>query len=86
MPKIGIEFHIPLNLLLRDDGTKEKLIAIAYYRGEGASFAGPARDALEEFTRTWRSRLTPAEQKRYDEILDTVVTTAKMKKAIKSNS
>lgn len=82
MPKKTVDFSQKINVLIRDDGTKESLIAIAYYRGEGASFAGPVRDALARYVREFVAALSPSERKRYDEILASVKTTNAMKKAI----
>lgn len=75
MPKKSIDFNIPINVLIRDDGTRALLIAIAYYRGEGGSYAGPVRDALGAYTRTFASGLSLAERKRFEDILATVKTT-----------
>lgn len=86
MPKLGIEFNVPLSLLIRGDGTKEKLIAIAYLRGQGKSYAGPVREALAQYVENYVQGLKPAERKAYDEILQTVMTSAKLKSQIKSDS
>jgi hypothetical protein len=86
MPKLTVDFSIPLNILARDDGTKEALVAIAYFRGEGGSFAGPARDALASFVRSFRSGLPEADAKRYDEILATVRETEAQRRAINSDT
>lgn len=86
MPKRTIDFNVPVNVLIRDDGTKEALIAIAYFRGEGSSFAGPVRDALATYVREWIARLTPSERKRFDEILASVKTSEAMRKAIRADT
>lgn len=86
MPKKTVEFDIPVNVLIRDDGTKEALIAIAYFRGEGSSFAGPVRDALNTYVREWLSKLSPSDRKRYDEILESVKTSDAVKRMISADT
>ena len=86
MPKSSKEFTEQVTVLLRDDGTKETLTAIAYYRGEGGSYAGPVRDACASYVREWLARLTPAERRRFDEILDNVKVKRNMERAVKGQS
>lgn len=83
MPKKGKDKTEQITVLLNDDGTKEALTAIAYYRGDGGSYAGPVRDACAFYVREWLARLTPAERKRYNEILDNVRVKRNMERAIK---
>lgn len=73
MPKLTKDFTVPINILVRDDQTKEKLIAIAYYRGEGGSYAGPTRDALALYIQNFEGGLSPEERKRYESILENVM-------------
>lgn len=84
MPKKGSDFNQQITVLLRDDGTKQILTAIAYFRGDGGSYAGPVRDACASYVREWLAKLTPAERKRFDDILDNVKVKAAMERAIKS--
>lgn len=84
MPKLTIDFSIPINVLIRDDGTKESLIAIAYLRGEGSSYAGPVRDALARYVSEFVGGLSPADRRRYDEILANVRTAKAMEKAVRT--
>ncbi len=84
MPKKGQDFTEQITVLLRDDGTKEALTAIAYFRGDGGSYAGPVRDACASYVREWLARLTPAERKRFDEILGNVRVKRNMERAIKA--
>lgn len=86
MPKKGQEFTEQITVLLRDDDTKEMLTAIAFYRGDGGSYAGPVRDACATYVREWVARLTPAERRRFDEILDNVKVKRNMERAIKGQS
>lgn len=86
MPKKIIDFSIPINVLIRDDGTRALLIAIAYYRGEGGSYAGPVRDALGAYTRDFVKALAPSEKKRFDEILETVKTSEAMRLKIAADT
>lgn len=85
MPKLTVDFSVPINVLIRDDGTKEQLIAIAYLRGEGSSYAGPVRDALARYVSAFVGGLSPADRKRFDEILSNVRTTMAMEKAIRTD-
>jgi len=86
MPKKGQDIEIAVSIFLRNDGTKEMLTAIAYYRGEGGSYAGPVRDACASYVREWLARLTPAERRRFDEILDNVKVKVRMEKAVKGQA
>lgn len=75
MPKKIVEYSVPLNILIRDDGTKEALIAIAYYRGmrgRRRAFAGPAREALGRYVKEFEAGLSETERRRYKEILQSV--------------
>lgn len=85
MPKLFVEFKVPVNVLIRDDGTKEKLIAIAYLRGEGSSYAGPVRDALARYVSEFVEGLSPADRRRFDEILSTVRTAKALEKAVRTD-
>ena len=72
MPKLHADYTVPLNILLGQDGTKEILIAVAYYRGQGGRFAGPARDFLRDGCERFAAGLSPKERARFDEILANV--------------
>lgn len=86
MPKKTIDFNIPINVLIRDDGTRALLIAIAYFRGEGGSYAGPVRDALGAYTRTFVASLSPTDKRRFDDILASVKVTEATRKAIAADT
>lgn len=86
MPKKTKDFVVPINVLIRDDGTRQLLIAIAYFRGEGGSYAGPVRDALGEYTRKFMASLTPAERRRFDEIHGNVTTTEAYRKQVAADA
>lgn len=85
MPKLTTDFSISINVLIRDDGTKEKLIAIAYLRGEGSSYAGPVRDALARYVSEFVGGLSPADRARFDEILSSVRTAKAMERAVRTD-
>lgn len=84
MPKLTTDFSISINVLIRDDSTKEKLIAIAYLRGEGSSYAGPVRDALARYVSEFVEGLSPADRRRFDEILSSVRTVRALEKAVRT--
>lgn len=84
MPKLTVDFSVPINVLIRDDGTKDKLIAIAYLRGEGSSYAGPVRDALFRYVSEFVEGLSPADRRRFEEILSSVRTAKAMERAIRT--
>ena len=86
MPKTDLIFKVPCNILLADDGTMELLVTISFHRGEGGRYAGPARDGIGQFVRAYRAGLSEREKKTFDGILETVRTTARMKKAVNRNS
>ena len=86
MPKTDLIFRVPCNILLPDDGTMELLIAISFHRGEGGRYAGPARDGIGQYVRVYREGLSEREKKTFDGILETVRTTAAIKKAVKRES
>lgn len=86
MAKKKLLYHVPLSVLLADDGTKEALVAIAYYRGEGRNYAGPVRDGLAEYVKNFQAGLSPANKKAFNEILDQVKLTMKMEKAISGDN
>jgi hypothetical protein len=83
MPKLTVDFSVPINVLIRDDGTKQALVAIAFYRGEAGSYAGPVREALAKYAREFRAGLGEAEAKRYDEILANVQTSDAYRKCLR---
>lgn len=74
MPKKTTDFPEQINLLCPED-TTIMLIAIAYYRGDGGKYAGPARDFIATGIRNWIEALAPKDRKRFDEILANVKIT-----------
>lgn len=74
MPKKSTDFPEQINILCPEDTTIQ-LIAIAYYRGDGGRYAGPARDFIATGIREWIEALAPKERKRFDEILANVKIT-----------
>lgn len=85
MSKGKLKYHVPLNLLIEDDGTKQALIAINYFRGNGGSYAEPSRDALREYVQRFRDGLSESQRKQFDEILATVKTTEAYRKRVKAD-
>jgi hypothetical protein len=86
MSKKQLEFNVPINILIRDDGTKSMLIAIDYFRGGTGRYADPSRDAIAEFTREFTNSLSPSERKRFDLILESVQTAEAYRKMNKDHS
>ena len=79
MPKLYSAYPVPLNILMADDGTKEALRAVAYFRGEAGHHAGPARDFIRFGLDAWVSGLSTRDRARYDEILANVRAASAMK-------
>ena len=71
MPKLQKDFPEQLNFLV-GRGTTEQLLAVAYYRGEGGQYAGPARDFIARGVREFIGSLDEKERKRFDEVLENV--------------
>lgn len=71
MPKKTTDFPEQINLLCPED-TTIMLVSIAYYRGDGGKYAGPARDFILTGIRNWIEALAPKDRKRFDEILANV--------------
>ena len=71
MPKLTKDFPDQLNFLT-PEGTLDMLIAIAYFRGEGGKYAGPARDFIIGGIRDFQSRLSDADKRRLKEVLANV--------------
>jgi hypothetical protein len=71
MPKRTKDFPEQLNFLA-GRGVTEQLLAVAYFRGEGATYAGPARDFVATGYRLFLASLDEKERKRFDEILANV--------------
>lgn len=70
MPKTEVIYVVPCNILLARDGTKDKLRALAYLRGDKQGrYAGPARQALMAGLDRIISGLSKAERAQYDQIL-----------------
>lgn len=71
MPKKTIDFTDKFIVLCRP-GTRDHLVAISYFRGEAGTYAGPARDMIARGIREFLERLTDADRKRFEEILQNV--------------
>lgn len=71
MPKKTIDFPEQINILA-PAGITEKLIAIAYYRGQAGAYAGPARDFLARGIDQFIEGLSDKDRKRFNEILANV--------------
>ena len=71
MPKRTKDFPEQLNFLA-GRGVTEQLLAVAYFRGEGGQYAGPARDFIATGLRLFLAGLDDKERKRFDEILSNV--------------
>ena len=71
MPKLQKDFPEQLNMLV-GRGTVEQLIAVAYFRGEGGQYAGPARDFIARGLREFVASLDAKERARFEEILGNV--------------
>jgi len=74
MPKKTTDFPEQINILCPEDTTIQ-LIAIAYYRGDGGRYAGPARDFIATGIREWIEALDAKSRKRFDDILANVKIT-----------
>lgn len=83
MSRGPLVYRVPINVLIRDDGVRELLIAIDYFRGGGGKYAEPVRDALAKYAGEFRDTLGAKDQKVFDEILSTVKTTEAYRKDIK---
>lgn len=73
MPKKKTDFPEHINLLLLE-GTTELLVAISFFRGEAGSYAGPARDYIFQGVQRFKSGLSDADRKRFEQILANVQT------------
>lgn len=82
MPKKTTDYPEQINFLARE-GTLEKLIAIAYFRGEAGIYAGPTRDFVQAGIRQWTESLTTNDRKRFESILKTVAEAQTMKKTVR---
>lgn len=81
MPKLGLEFTVHLNMMVRDDGTRETLKAIAYFRDGSEEFSVVARDFIAEGIERYKASLSPRDRSRLAEILENVKVTEAMKRA-----
>lgn len=79
MPKLGKFFNIQLVFSARDE-LKQKLIALAYLRGDEGQYAPIARDIMTEAVERFIQELDPQEQKEFREILETVKTAGVIEK------
>lgn len=84
MPKLKTEFPEQINFLARL-GTLDKLIAIAYMRGEAGKYAGPVRDFVAEGIDRWTASLSASDRKRFESILKDVTLATATKKAIRDH-
>lgn len=71
MPKLGKYFNIQITFSAKDE-LREKLIALAYLRGDEGEYAPIARDIMTEAVERFINDLDPQEQKELKEILKSV--------------
>lgn len=69
MPKMIKDFPEQINLLC-SEGTRTKLIAIAYFRGEGGQYAAPARDFIFQGITNFIENLSDKDRRVFNEILE----------------
>ena len=79
MPKMTKDFPVHLNMLVRDDGTKEELIAIAYFRDGSDEFGPVGRDFLRDGIERFKASLSERDRQRLREILANVKVARTMK-------
>lgn len=53
-------------------GTRAELLAVAYFRGHGSRYAKAARELHLRGMESFLNSLTPAERRRYDQIMESV--------------
>lgn len=75
MPKLGKYFNIQITFSARDE-LREKLIALAYLRGDEGEYAPMARDLMTEAVERFIGDLDPQEKREFKEILKAVETAA----------
>ena len=85
MPKTKVIYNVPCNVLLANDGTREKLIALSYYRGSKGEYAPGVREALEAGLDQILAGFSPSEKKIFDEILQSVKTQEGIRSALKAD-
>lgn len=74
MPKKTKDYPEQINILA-ERGTTAKLKAISYYQGTLGHYAHPARDLIKGGIDRWIKSLSVTERKKFDSILETVITT-----------
>ena len=79
MPKRTIDYPIHLNMLVADDGTKEELIAISYFRNGSDEFGPVVRDFIQDGLIRFRASLSERDKARFREILENVKLTRSMR-------
>lgn len=78
MPKKFKMFNVNCNVKMVGEMVI-MLQAIGYYRGNGGEYADPVRDFCQAGVDSFLANLTPAERRRFDEILENVRTGASLK-------
>lgn len=81
MPKLGQVYTVHLNLLVPDDGTREVLIAMSYFRYASGEFGAVARDLLTEGIERFRASLSPKDKAAFAEIENNVKAAEALKKS-----
>lgn len=71
MPKRTRDFPANMNFNCATE-LRQKLVAISYLRGDGGSYAAPARDILTDGVELFLSQLPETRRKDFEEILETV--------------
>lgn len=82
MPKKIKKLPDQLNFLAPVD-TRDKLVAIAFYRGQAGKYAKPAQDFIVEGIERFLAALSPKERGVFDEILQTVKTSESYRKEVR---
>jgi len=78
MPKLGKFENVNLSFGVRVD-LRDKLVALAYLRGEAGVYARVVRYLLKAAVEDEINSLTPQEHKEFDEILENVRAETKVK-------
>lgn len=78
MPKKIIVFDTPVNIKMAKEMV-EFLQAVGYWRGNGGQYADPVRDFCQQGIDQFMTGLSPADRRRFDEILESVRMAGSMK-------
>lgn len=78
MPKKIIVFDVPVNVKM-ERRMIEYLQAVGYWRGNGGQYADPVREFCQEGIDRFLAGLSPADKRRFDEILESVRVVGSMK-------